>query len=116
MFSKITEAFRSLFGGSESQENRRRHERHERRTPLMLQPLNQDLANSGTPIKGMSLDFSQSGVGFSCTVTEKLDTAEYLRVTIIEDQYSAIGRIRHSRETEVKGTYLYGVEFLNDQE
>lgn len=114
MFSKISQAFRSLFNQSKPDE-RRRHPRKERRTPLTLQPLNEDLASSGTSIEGMSLDFSQSGVGFSCTCEKKLECA-YLRVTIIEDQYSAIGRIRHSSETEVKGTFLYGVEFLNDQE
>lgn len=116
MLSKIQRFFGSLFGQSKkTPAERRRHERKKRRTPLLLQPLDQDLGPSGNSVEGMSLDFSQSGVGFSCTCDQKLECA-YISVAIIEDQYSAIGRIRHSRETETKGTYLYGVEFLNDQE
>ena len=115
MFAKIQRFFESLLGQSKPLDERRRHKRKERRTPLLLQPLDQDLTPSDKSVKGMSLDFSQSGVGFSCTCEKKLECA-YISVTIIEDQYSAIGRIRHSRETDTKGTFLYGVEFLNDQE
>jgi len=111
MFSKI---FQAIFGSSKPRDERRRHPRQERKTPLMLQPLNEDLASSGEAVDGMSFDFSESGIGFSCTCDRKLDCA-YLSVTIIEDKYSAIGRIRHVRETDKPGTYLYGVEFLADK-
>jgi len=113
MFSKI---YQAIFGGSKNpKDERRRHPRKERRTPLLLQPLDQDLSSTGASVEGMSLDFSESGIGFSCTCEGKLDCA-YLSVTIIEDEYSAIGRIRHVRETDKPGTFLYGVEFLADQE
>ena len=113
MFSRIRNFFKS--SPQKSDDDRRRHPRVKRETPLLLQPLDEDLTSSGSQIKGMSLDFSQSGIGFSCICEKKLECA-YLSVTVIEDKYSAIGRIRHSKETEVRGTFLYGVEFLNDQE
>jgi len=115
MFSKLFQALGSFFSGSNPKQDRRRHPRQERRTPLTLQPLDQDLGPTGSAVEGMSLDFSQSGIGFSCTCEGKLDCA-YLSVTIIEDKYSAIGRIRHVRETDTPGTFLYGVEFLADSE
>ena len=115
MFSKLFQLIRSCFGGTKPVSERRRHPRRERQTPLTLRALDQDLSPKGKPVDGMSRDFSESGIGFSCTCGEKLECA-YIEVTITEDKYSAIGRIRHVRETEEPGTYLYGVEFLADNE
>lgn len=115
MFSKLFRSIRSFFGGAKPADERRRHPRQKRRTPLTLRALDQDLSPKGDPIEGMSRDFSESGIGFSCTCDEKFDCA-YIRVTVNEDKYSAIGRIRHVSETDQPGTYLYGVEFLADNE
>ncbi len=112
MFSKIYQSVRALLGKSE---NRRRHPRQSRRTPLILQPFDQDLQATGGPIDGMLRDISQSGVGCSCICDQK-PNSPYLQITIAEDKFSAIGKIRHVTETDQPGVYLVGVEFLNDQD
>ena len=60
----------------------------------------------------MSQNISQMGIGFVCS--EPVST-NYIRITIVEDSFSAIGLIRHSRllEGEVQ-QYFVGVEFIDD--
>ena len=93
-------------------ENRRRHQRFSRVTLLTIQFLDDDLSIIGQPFWGMSQDISESGIGF---LSQTPITANYLRVTVVEDDYSAIAIVRHTRMfDESTSKYFVGVEFLDD--
>ena len=92
--------------------NRRRHGRRRRVTLLTIQALQDDLSATGTQMWGMSQNVSPLGIGFIC---ESRIIDPYVRITIVEDNCSLIGLIRHGRVFDhASGKYFYGVEYLDD--
>lgn len=59
----------------------------------------------------MSSDISLKGIGFVCDETV---TSNYVRISIVEDNFSAIGIVRHTRQVEEQGQHFVGVEFLDE--
>jgi hypothetical protein len=110
MLSKFYHAIRTCFGPTSAQ-NRRRWSRRKRCTLLTIQELDDDLSSVGNSKWAVSRDISQMGIGF---VTKETVSFNYVRVTIVEDNYSAIGIIRHARLLDDQDQYFVGVEFLDD--
>ena len=107
LFALISSRFSST-----AEDNRRRHNRVNRVTLLTIQPLDDDLSVIGTQFWGMSQDISESGIGF---LSQTPITSNYLRITIVEDNSSAIAVVRHTRMfDESTSRYFVGVEFLDD--
>lgn len=109
MLTEILGVTRSLFCFG-SVDNRRRLKRHQRCTLLTLRELDDDLSPIGSSKWAMSRDINEAGIGFVCRDEIR---STYLRVLIVEDNYSAIGIVRHSRRM-ADGEYFIGVEFLDD--
>ena len=60
----------------------------------------------------MSSDISRKGIGFVC---DQPVTCNYVRITIVEDNFSAIGIVRHTRQLlKEQGQHFVGVEFLDE--
>ena len=111
MLSKIYDAVRICLGPTGA-DNRRRWTRRKRCTLLTLQELDDDLSMAGNAKWAMSQDISGMGIGFVCS---NPIACNYIRVTVVEDNFSAIGIVRHSRLlNEDQTQYFVGVEFLDD--
>ena len=89
--------------------DRRRYRRHQRRTMLTIQVLDDDLSAAGQTLWGMSVNISPGGIGLECE--DPLNT-NLLRITIRQDATSYIAAVRHRRKTE--SGWFVGVEFLDD--
>ena len=111
MLSKIYDAMRTCLSPTAT-DNRRRWTRRPRCTLLTLQELDDDFSMVGNVKWAMSRDINGMGIGFVCS--EPI-ACNYIRVTVVEDDFSAIGIVRHSRLlNEEQQQYFVGVEFLDD--
>ena len=111
MLFSILAAACSLFRRS-NVENHRRSKRFKRCTLLTLQELDDDLSPIGQTKWAMSRDVNRHGIGF--VSRDQIDST-YIRVTVVEDNFSVIGIVRHSRVLPGGEALFVGVEFLDDE-
>jgi len=110
MLTNLFSSARRMLGFSHV-ENRRRYRRHKRCTLLTLQELDHDLSVIGQSKWAMSRDINDYGIGF---VISGPIHSQYIRVTVVEDNFSAIGVIRHSRQLSGdEESYFVGGEYLD---
>ena len=99
-------------GDATESRDARRNPRFTRTISISLQPLDNDFQPVGDEIWVVSRDLSPKGLGLIC---HDPINHEYVRVGLLNERITAIGRIRHN--TSIGGMYplfLVGIEFLHE--
>lgn len=93
---------------------RRRHQRTPRSISISVQPLDEDFQPVGEACWLVSRDISPGGIGL---ISYDPLESEYVRLGLLNEKVSVIGRVRHNTSIGHKyPLYLVGIEFANEIE
>lgn len=93
---------------------RRRHRRTPRSISVSVQPLDDDFDVNGDRFWLVSRDISPGGIGL---ISYDPIEADYVRLGLLNEKVSIIGRVRHNTSIGDKyPLFLIGIEFMSDIE